>query len=471
MSLALFRLIMEYFPRLIKRKISIFDFNFHPKGDLPSIYILMECLQDFKDSSGLTINTSKSCIFTADIQNEELDRILARTEFVRGEMPVRLTRTHSLSYSGVGVLLASNFPTSSSGHQKIHRLCRNFIWNPRGAPVAREKIAIENFRMAIHPAKSSTLDPCTWIPWEFSIRAIDVAHVFIKFVLEEDYLKLWMKSILFVEGFPMRVINCTLTFNPRQESSILPMKIGLEIRTEVIIQPVIYKRLPKYCGACKHLGHDEDECYEKYRSKVLVRPVNRDGPQLPIPDQEDLRVKLNAQREEKNLRDRRKGKHGAEDESQEAAFHKDVSKTVVEELVHSPNDVDDGTTKLSRVTKSVDSHTPLIDEHHSTSGKETVVPDILPIVPELGEYGGPCALPAPQTTGMPCELPGCVGNTTDQELPTVLQLPMMRPWARQGRAYFRWMRRMSLGGWHAIDEVGSWETPADHPRPVGLSRG
>ncbi|KAL2232801.1 UNVERIFIED_CONTAM: hypothetical protein Sindi_1460100 [Sesamum indicum] len=85
------------------------DFNFHSKcdkltithflfaedlmlfsrGDLPSIYVLMECLQEFRDAHGLTVNTSKSCIFTASVRNEELDGILARTEFVRGEMPIR----------------------------------------------------------------------------------------------------------------------------------------------------------------------------------------------------------------------------------------------------------------------------------------------------------------------------------------------------------------------------------------------
>ncbi|XP_011079179.1 uncharacterized protein LOC105162756 [Sesamum indicum] len=106
-SPTLFLLSMEYFSRLVKRKTSTLDFNFHPKceklkmthllfaddlmlfscGDLPSIHILMECLQEFRDTSGLTVNTSKSSIFTAGIQNEELDGILARTKFARGEMP------------------------------------------------------------------------------------------------------------------------------------------------------------------------------------------------------------------------------------------------------------------------------------------------------------------------------------------------------------------------------------------------
>ncbi|KAL0285709.1 UNVERIFIED_CONTAM: Retrovirus-related Pol polyprotein from type-2 retrotransposable element R2DM, partial [Sesamum radiatum] len=75
MSPALFLLSMEYFSRLVKRRTSDSEFNFHPKceklkithllfaddlmlfsrGDLPSISILMECLQEFRDVSGLPL--------------------------------------------------------------------------------------------------------------------------------------------------------------------------------------------------------------------------------------------------------------------------------------------------------------------------------------------------------------------------------------------------------------------------------
>ncbi|KAK4382607.1 putative mitochondrial protein [Sesamum angolense] len=109
MSPALFLLCMEYFSRLIKRSTTNSDFNFHPKceklkithllfaddlmlfsrGDLPSIRILMECLQEFRDVSGLAVNNAKSNIFTAGIQNDTLDEALAMTEFARGHMPVR----------------------------------------------------------------------------------------------------------------------------------------------------------------------------------------------------------------------------------------------------------------------------------------------------------------------------------------------------------------------------------------------
>ncbi|KAK4427378.1 Midasin [Sesamum alatum] len=91
------------------RKTTDSDFNFHPKceklkithllfaddlmlfsrGDLPSIHILTECLQEFRDVFRLAVNTSKSRIFTARIQNNELHGFLGRTEFATGVMLVR----------------------------------------------------------------------------------------------------------------------------------------------------------------------------------------------------------------------------------------------------------------------------------------------------------------------------------------------------------------------------------------------
>ncbi|KAL0415627.1 UNVERIFIED_CONTAM: hypothetical protein Slati_3394600 [Sesamum latifolium] len=186
MSPALFLLCIEFFSRLIKRKISNSEFNFHPKceklkithllfaddlmlfsrGDLPSIHILMECLQEFRDISGLVVNTSKSSIFTVGIVNNELDAILARTEFSRGEMHVRYLgiplaaqrlsvidhsplvdwiancifkwTAKSLSFAGRLELISSViqgvecfwlqcFPLPTAVVDKIHRLYRNFF--------------------------------------------------------------------------------------------------------------------------------------------------------------------------------------------------------------------------------------------------------------------------------------------------------------------------------------------------------
>ncbi|KAK4389436.1 Retrovirus-related Pol polyprotein from type-2 retrotransposable element R2DM [Sesamum angolense] len=199
MSPAIFLLRMEYFSRLIKRSTTNSDFNFHPKceklkithllfaddlmlfsrGDLPSIRILMECLQEFRDVSGLAVNTAKSNIFTAGIQNDTLDEALAMTEFARWHMPVqylgiplaaqRLSVTDysplvdqiagcihkwtakSLSFAGRLELIRSViqgvecfwlqvFPLPMAVIEKIHHLSRAFLWNSKRAPVAWEDI-------------------------------------------------------------------------------------------------------------------------------------------------------------------------------------------------------------------------------------------------------------------------------------------------------------------------------------------
>ncbi|XP_011100849.1 uncharacterized protein LOC105178963 [Sesamum indicum] len=181
MSLALFLLSMKYFSRFIKRKLSNPDFNFLSKcdklkithllfaddlmlffqGDLPSFHILMECLQEFRDISGLDVNTSKLCIFTSGVQNNELDGILARIEFARGEMPVRYLAFplwHNSFQSPTTHRLSTRYPIAFPRErlspfnlranwnflvaivEKIHPLCKNFLRNSRRAPVAWEEI-------------------------------------------------------------------------------------------------------------------------------------------------------------------------------------------------------------------------------------------------------------------------------------------------------------------------------------------
>ncbi|KAL0299105.1 UNVERIFIED_CONTAM: hypothetical protein Sradi_6570300 [Sesamum radiatum] len=74
----------------------------------------------------------------------------------------------------------------------------------------------------------------------------------------------------------------------------------------MIIEPVVYEQLPKYCATCKHLGHDDDECYEKIKNRGPIRPVEGDNQRAS--DHVDLREKLDAQRAQRELHTRRKGK-------------------------------------------------------------------------------------------------------------------------------------------------------------------
>ncbi|KAL0307069.1 UNVERIFIED_CONTAM: Retrovirus-related Pol polyprotein from type-2 retrotransposable element R2DM [Sesamum radiatum] len=233
MSPVLFLLYMEYFSHLIKRSTTNSDFNFHPKceklkithllfaddlmlfsrGDLPSIRILMECLQEFRDVSGLAVNTAKSNIFTAGIQNDTLDETLAMTEFARGHMPVRYLgiplaaqrfsvtdysplvdqiggcirkwTAKSLSFTGRLELIRSViqgvecfwlqvFPLPMVVIEKIHRLCRTFLWNSKRAPVAWKDICHpkEEGGLGVRHIQSWNVALLARVLWKFIARQI-----------------------------------------------------------------------------------------------------------------------------------------------------------------------------------------------------------------------------------------------------------------------------------------------------------
>ncbi|KAL0285435.1 UNVERIFIED_CONTAM: hypothetical protein Sangu_2779100 [Sesamum angustifolium] len=86
----------------------------------------------------------------------------------------------------------------------------------------------------------------------------------------------------------------------------LQTEIGMGFGTEMIIQPMVYERLLKYCATCKHLGHDDDECYEKIKNRGLVWLVEREDQRAS--DHANLWEKLDAQRAQWELHTRKKSK-------------------------------------------------------------------------------------------------------------------------------------------------------------------
>ncbi|KAL0329325.1 UNVERIFIED_CONTAM: hypothetical protein Sradi_4919200, partial [Sesamum radiatum] len=84
----------------------------------------------------------------------------------------------------------------------------------------------QGMKISIH-AEPSALDARPRFSWDFSVEAVNVRHVFLTFALEEDYRKLKIRSIWFVDGFPMRVFKWTPTFNPREESPIVSVWVCL----------------------------------------------------------------------------------------------------------------------------------------------------------------------------------------------------------------------------------------------------
>lgn len=105
----LFVICLEYLSRLLKINTTVSDFNFHPncmqlgithlafaddlmlmsRGDATSVNILMECLCDFGNCSGLKANVSKSNLYATGIINEEFEEIPQLTNFQIGNMPFR----------------------------------------------------------------------------------------------------------------------------------------------------------------------------------------------------------------------------------------------------------------------------------------------------------------------------------------------------------------------------------------------
>lgn len=99
----------EYFSRLLMRKTTGTEFNFHPgceplgithlayaddmmlfsRGDPPSVRILWDALSTFRDTSGLSVNPQKSSIFMAGVGDREKEEILTYTGIQVRELPLR----------------------------------------------------------------------------------------------------------------------------------------------------------------------------------------------------------------------------------------------------------------------------------------------------------------------------------------------------------------------------------------------
>ncbi|KAL0431064.1 UNVERIFIED_CONTAM: hypothetical protein Sradi_0732400 [Sesamum radiatum] len=123
----------------------------------------------------------------------------------------------------------------------------------------------------------------------------------------------------------------------------------------MFIRPMLYERLPKYCGTCRHLGHSKEERYEKHKMKP-VRAV--DGQGVSAPAREDLRVKLDAQWARRDWNNHRRGKRvcfevievrplpeasaSSSKRDGEATHDCDVSETVMKEVRQTTGVVDGG---------------------------------------------------------------------------------------------------------------------------------
>ncbi|GFY84194.1 hypothetical protein Acr_03g0009680 [Actinidia rufa] len=184
----LFVICLEYLSRGLGQLKNNADFNFHPKcgglkithlafaddlvllsrGDPKSVYLLMQNLSHFGECSGLKVSISKSSLFAAGINSEDLDSIKEISGFSQGSFPFRylgipvadsrLTIAQfsplidkitdyisawagaNLSYAGRTELVKSVLqgvecfwltilPIPAGVKAKIVQICRNFLWS------------------------------------------------------------------------------------------------------------------------------------------------------------------------------------------------------------------------------------------------------------------------------------------------------------------------------------------------------
>jgi hypothetical protein len=201
----LFVICLEYFSRSLS-SLKNTEFNYHPKckpneithlafaddlilfarGDIPSIELLMERLQDFGASSGLQASLSKSNLFTAGLQSNDMDEIRRITGLEVGNFPfrflgiplaaMRLTASQfspfiekitekisvwtgaTLTYAGrlelINAVLRgvegfwlSIFPIPATVANRIISLCRAFLWGGNASNRKKPLVAWSNICM------------------------------------------------------------------------------------------------------------------------------------------------------------------------------------------------------------------------------------------------------------------------------------------------------------------------------------
>ncbi|KAL0407594.1 UNVERIFIED_CONTAM: hypothetical protein Sradi_1693800 [Sesamum radiatum] len=167
----------------------------------------------------------------------------------------------------------------------------------------------------------------TGIKGTFTVSMINRKHALIIPSIESDYSRLWLRRIWFLNGFPMRVLKWSPTFSTAHESPIVPIwasfpelpahlfkkdvlfslakfigtplqiadstfnqsnlskarvcieidllkplveEIDINIFGSTIVQKIVYEQVPYYCSLCKHIGHQDSECYSKGHSKTPI---------------------------------------------------------------------------------------------------------------------------------------------------------------------------------------------------------
>ncbi|KAL0456550.1 UNVERIFIED_CONTAM: hypothetical protein Slati_0994200 [Sesamum latifolium] len=236
------------------------DLMLFSRGDLPSIHLLMECLQEFRDVSGLAVNTTKSSIFTAEAFGHRL--FPAWDQIAKS---ISKWSAKSLSYAGRLELIRSViqgvecywlqiFPLPATVVEKIHRLCRNFLWNSRRAPVAWEEIC--------HPKEEGGLGIRHIQSWNVAL----LARVLWNIHRKADTL--WVQ---WINGVYLRG-GSIWDWQPKKGDSPLLQRLA-DIRNRLVTEFGSIEAAIQFMEAwTNRKGLDTSKAYEYFRPKRTRQP-------------------------------------------------------------------------------------------------------------------------------------------------------------------------------------------------------
>lgn len=219
----------------------------------------------------------------------------------------------------------------------------------------------------------------------YKLGFINFKHIVIRLSNAEDFARLWMRRVLYIEGFSLRLFKWSPDFDSKAESSIVPVWIGLpelplhlfhkqalfEIASligkplkvdeptadqtrpsiaricvevdlkakrieeiailcdDIILnQRILYERVPEYCLTCCHLGHSDEACY------------NNGNPKPPLKQAKENTKRVDGKSAPTNKQYRPVEKQARKDNPSEGAstrFHLQEDPIVLELVQHNVN--------------------------------------------------------------------------------------------------------------------------------------
>nr|XP_043623020.1 uncharacterized protein LOC122594653 [Erigeron canadensis] len=110
------------------------------KGNVGSIKVVKNTLEEFARTSGLILNLGKSVIFFGSIKDRDKPDMIQILPFKSGKLPVRIQLIVSV-LSSMQLYWASVFLLPNSVIKELEKLLKGFLWNSGGSAIGRAKNA------------------------------------------------------------------------------------------------------------------------------------------------------------------------------------------------------------------------------------------------------------------------------------------------------------------------------------------